>query len=189
MESEGIWRQYHRLGYTGDASLHGSGQSIDASNSLLLAPFDVGVAGWAARKWLDQSTLVRLKNLGVGTLYWSVGAKHKEAAMTHARELIKQGITAVEVLAKPSPLPPLVLTASPANASSASLRDILIALGVEASLEGLNTLWKEAPGQTPDLPRLRKGEAASFLIVSPAPGGQIDFESTILETVWLDGHG
>ena len=68
--------------------------------------------------------------------------------------------------------------------------DSFEALGARgwSSLEELQALWVSEPGTEPMPPRLRPGRAASFLVVSPAPRGKIDFNETDLTEVWLDGH-
>ena len=55
-------------------------------------------------------------------------------------------------------------------------------------MEQLQRLWINEPGTEPNPPRLRPGLAASFLLLSPAPEGRIDFTATHLTAVWLDGH-
>lgn len=174
----------------GDASLHASGQSIDASDSLLLVPFDVGANGWSAREWLDSTSLSHLTELGVGSLYWSVGKQHYQAALAHARQLAGRGVTRITVVEETTQLPDVVLASPPAAAVSSSLPDVMAALriGSANSIETLQRLWAKNPAGKPALPRLRKGQAASFLILSPAPEGRIDFKHTRLESVWLDGY-
>jgi len=174
----------------GDASLHASGQSIDATDSLLLVPFDVGASGWPAREWLDAASLSRLTELGVGTLYWSVSNQHYADALTHAGELATRGVTRIKVVNESSQLPAVVLTSSPPAPKSTSLQDVMTALGVDPAnnMDTLQLLWLKNAAGMPKPPRLRKRQAASFLIVSPAPGGRIDFEQSRLKSVWLDGH-
>ena len=93
-------------------------------------------------------------------------------------------------MAAASPLPGLVLSGPPAEARPASLAGVLQALGAEewSTLEQLQGLWVNEPGTEPNPPRLRQGLAASFLIVSPAPEGNLDFTEAHLTTVWLDGQ-
>ena len=174
----------------GDASFHASGQSIDAGDSLLLVPFDVGASGWSARKWLDSASLSQLTRLGVGTLYWSVGKKHYDAALTHAGALSKQGITRIAVRKKSEKLPDVVLTGRPQETPSMSLHEVITALGVgpAINMETMQMLWLQNTEGNPKPPRLRKWQAASFLIVSHAAAGRIDFKHSRLESVWLDGH-
>jgi len=179
-----------RISEIGDARFLGAGESLAAGNSLLLAPFEVGVEGWSARKWLDQSHLARLADLGVGTLYWSVRHRRSEAAHTHAGQLRASGLPRIEVVTGPSPLPALVLSGPPREAASASLAAVLEALGAErwTTLEQLQALWVRKPGTEPNPPLLRQGLAASFLLLSPAPEGRVDFTKALLTDVWLDGH-
>ena len=174
----------------GDASLHASGQSIDASDSLILLPFDVGAKGWSARKWLDRESLSRLTELGVGTLYWSVGKRRYLAAKDRAVELAQQGMTRIKVVKKSSQFPDVVLTGAPQATSANSLNDVMAALGLGSAndMEQLQRLWLKSPQGKPSPPPLRKWQTASFLIVSPAPQGSIDFGQSRLESVWLDGH-
>lgn len=179
-----------RISEIGDARFLGAGQRLDATESLLLAPFEVGVDGWSARKWLDEATLSRLARLGVGSLYWSVRQRRSEAARDLVHELETQGLPQIEVVVGPSPQPELTLTGPPAGASSRSLADVLEALGAEewSTLEHLQALWVSEPGSEPSPPRLRQGRTASFLVLSPVPRGEINFTETRLTEVWLDGH-
>ena len=179
-----------RISEIGDARFLGTGQSLDASDSLLLAPFEVGVEGWSARKWLDEANLSRLASLGVGTLYWSVRDRRLEAARSRATQSGAKGLPRIEVVAASSPQPRLVLSGPPPKARSASLAGVLEALGAERwnTLEQLQGLWTNEPGAEPNPPRLRQGLAASFLLLSPAPDGHIDFTETELTAAWLDGH-
>ena len=179
-----------RISEIGDARFLGAGQIVDAAESLVLAPFEIGVRGWSARKWLDETALSRLARLGVGTLYWSVRQRRSEAARDLVQQLTAPGLPRIEVVVGPSRQPRLVLAGSPPRARSASLSDSLEALGAQgaSSLEELQALWVSEPGTEPMPPRLRQGRAASFLVVSPAPGGEIDFKETELTEVWLDGH-
>ncbi|MGB5296055.1 MAG: M14 family zinc carboxypeptidase [Thermoanaerobaculia bacterium] len=179
-----------RIFEIGDARFLGAGQSLDATDSLILAPFEVGVEGWSARKWLDEVNLSRLARLGVGTLYWSVSQRRSEAARDLARNSSAEGLPRIEIVAAASPLPGLVLSGPPAEARSASLAGVLQTLGAEewSTLEALQGLWVREPGTEPNPPRLRTGLAASFLLVSPAPEGRIDVNETDLTAVWLDGH-
>ena len=174
----------------GDARFLGAGQHLDATDSLLLAPFEVGVEGWSARKWLGPATLARLARLGVGTLYWSVGRRRVEKARDLAERLDDEGLPRIEVVAGPSPLPRRILTAPPSEPGSKSLAATLEALGSRGAgtVERLQTFWVQAPGTEPNPPRIRQGGAASFLVVSPANRGAMDLTEADLREVWLDGH-
>ncbi len=179
-----------QISEVGDASFVGAGQSLDATDSLLLAPFEVGVEGWSARKWLDEAALHRLARVGVGTLYWSVSRRRSEAARALAQQLEVRGLPRIVILTAPTPLPRVVLSGPPGAAASASLTAALKVLGIEGwtTVEQLQGLWVKEPGAAPSPPRLRPGQAASFLVVSPAPEGRIDVTETGLTSVWLDGH-
>jgi hypothetical protein len=179
-----------RIFEIGDARFLGTGQSLDVSGSLVLAPFDVGVEKWSARKWLDEESLSRMARLGVGSVYWSVSRRRLPAARTMAMRLRGEGLPRVEVVTDPTQLPNLVLTGPPLPAASASLATVLGSLGAGnwAHAEDLHRLWRIGPGGAASLPRLRRGQAASFLVLSPAPEGQIDFTESELNAVWLDGH-
>ena len=179
-----------RISEVGDARFLGAGESVGAADSLLLAPFEIGVEGWSARKWLDEVALSRLARLGVGTLYWSVRQRRSAAARDLARQLTAPGLPRIEVVVGSSPRAGLVMTGSPPRAGSASLSASLETLGAQgwSSLGELQALWVNEPGTDPNPPRLRPGRAASFLVVSPAPGGVIDFTETELIEVWLDGQ-
>jgi hypothetical protein len=179
-----------RISEIGDARFLGAGESLDASDRLLLAPFEVGVEGWSARKWLDEIALSRLARFGVGTVYWSVSPRRSEAARNFAHQSSDEGLPRIEVVTAPSPFPGLVLSGPPPETRSASLAGVLAALGAEGwnTLERLQELWINERGSEPNPPRLRQGVAASFLLVSPAPEGDIDFTETDLTAVWLDGQ-
>ena len=183
-------RTRSRIFEVGDARFLGAGESLDASDGLLLAPIEVGIEGFSARKWLDEDVLSRLARLGVGTLYWSVSQRRADAARDLARKSSAEGLPRIEVVAAPSPLPRLVLSKPPPEASSESLASVLEALGVEewSTPEQLQGLWVHEPGTEPNPPRLRPGMGASFLLLSPAPEGRIDFTDSDLAAVWLDGR-
>lgn len=173
----------------GDASLHGSGQDIDAKDRLILAPFDVGVKGFSAREWMTSPTLARMASLGVGRVFWAVKPAKQSAAQSYARRLASRGMPDIRVILMDANLPGLVLSSAPAEARTSLFSDILRALGVNTGIEGfLNALWIEDPDNETTLPRLRKGQPASFLVVTPAPGGLLDFSQSRLEDVWLNGY-
>lgn len=173
----------------GDASLHGSGQDIDAKGRLILAPFDVAVKGMPARDWLSRSTLASLATLGVGRIFWAVQTPRLATAENFARQMTSRGLPRIIVVAMDAHLPGLVLVSPPAKAASLLLSDVLKALGIRAGEgQSIDDLWMESRDDRSTLPRLRKGQPASFLLISPAPGGKLDFEQGALESVWLDGH-
>jgi hypothetical protein len=183
-------RTRSQISEIGDARFLGAGQSLDASDGLLLAPFEVGAEGWSVRKWLDAATLSRLASLGVGSVHWSVARRHSDAAQALASRLASPGLPRIEIRTPSETLPQLVLEGPPAAASSSSLADSLEALGADRwrTPEQLQGLWRRETGEEPTLPHLRPGQEASFVIVSPAPDGRIDFNDAALEAVWLDGQ-
>ena len=99
-------------------------------------------------------------------------------------------MTRIKVVKKSSQFPDVVLSGAPQVTPVNSLNDVMAALGLgnANSMEQLQSLWMKSPQGRPSPPRLRKRQSASFLIVSPAPQGSIDFGKSRLESVWLDGH-
>lgn len=179
-----------RIYLLGDASYHGAGISVDATGNLLMATFDVGVKDWSARKWLDEQNLLRLARMGVGIIYWAVDIADMDAARTFAKQYAVQGQPRIVVLSDSTRLPHIVLSGAPAPAASSSLSEILTALGIERpnSHAAIQQLWKRQAGDKPGLARLRKNRPASFLMVSSTADGQIDFSTSRLISVWLDGQ-
>lgn len=167
----------------GDNRFIGAGHEIDAEDSVLLAPFVVGVRGWSARKWLDGDALADLASLGVGTVRWSVPARKQIAARELVGRWKDEGRARVEVVAGSATLPPSVLEGPPL-VTSRSLGEILQTLGSAGSL---HDLWLVGSATGDGLPALRPGQPASFLLVSPAPNGEIDLQETALTSVWFDG--
>ena len=76
------------------------------------------------------------------------------------------------------------------SAEPASLGANLQSLGADASdyPAALEKLWMPAAGDQPESPPLIKDRPASFLLVSPAPEGRVDFSKSRLTSVWLDGQ-
>jgi len=176
----------------GDGSAQGAGISIDASGSLLLASFEVGVKGWSEMDWLNRENLTRLARLGVGTVHWLVRENRRQAVLAHADKLDIAGLPRIKVVTDANSFPPVVLNGPPSSADTPDLlADILESLG---ALEGtdktgaLGNMWVKAEGGSLNSPPLLKNRPASFLIVTPAPNGQIDFNESRLESVWLDGQ-
>jgi hypothetical protein len=174
----------------GDASFQGAGTSIDASDSLLIAAFDVGVKGWSETHWLNADSLSKLGALGVGTVYWSVNATHKVLAIEQANQMMVAGLPRVVVVSGSDPLPAVILSGPPEQADSNSLPAILSALGLEVSADvaALQKMWIKATGNKAATARLRPRAPASFLIIKPLKMGEIDFNASELEAVWLDGQ-
>jgi hypothetical protein len=179
-----------RIFMIGDASLHGAGINIDASDSLLLAPFDVGVRGWSKRHWFANDGLSRFAGLGVGTIYWAVGKRHNAEAKVFARQLRKQGLPRIEVLTKPLRFPEAVLSEQPSQAAPVGLGGVLVRLGVENPdrVDAIEQLWMKTAEDETGSPRLHKKLPASFLLVSPVNDGHLDINTARLSSVWLDGQ-
>jgi len=173
-----------RIFEIGDNRFVGAGKMVDGKDTLVLAPFVIAVKGWSARKWLDAATLSDLTRLGVGTVRWSVGRGKNASAQARVQQLNSKSHTKVEVVDAKADLAPVVLEERPPKALSRKLEDILKALGSPGSLQDL---WPGDLSASSGLPVLRPGRSASFLMVSPAPGGKIDFEKTDLVSVWHDG--
>lgn len=174
----------------GDACCHGAGASVNAHGKVLLAAFEVGVIGWSERHWLEQRNLASLAQMGVGTVYWAVDEADYVKATLHSDRLFLRGMPRIRVLSSPSEFPEIILSEPPAETGSKLLGSVLQALGVDNLQEGSTTrqLWMESTGAGFKSARLRKDQPASFLVVSPAADGQVDFETSRLLSVWLDGH-
>jgi hypothetical protein len=178
----------------GDARLLSTSREVDATGGLVVAPFTVGATGWSARRWLSPETLRDLARLGVGTVVWKVPRRKLEDARTRAESLARaDGRAHLRVVTSKDDLPRLVLHAAPAQPASRSLAEIVSALGGDplepASGAGdILQLLVEPPAPGSPLPTLRQGRTASFLLLSPAPGGDLDPESTCLTAVFIDGY-
>jgi hypothetical protein len=176
----------------GDARFLGAGRVVDASQSLLVAPFVAGIEGWKARRWINADLLSELARLGVDSVIWQVSPRKKEAAASLARELSGEGRARLHVAAKPTELPWLKLNGPPLSPASDSLSDVVEALVGDSgevgplSRETLERLsW--VPQSERGRPTLRRRRPASFLLLSPAMEGLIDLEATRLSAVFLDG--
>ena len=175
----------------GDASTHGGGISVNARDGLLIAPFKTGVRGWPERHWLNHENLYRLARMGVGTICWAIDGKDRDAALDHAEQFVLPGLPRIEVMTKPGRFPKIVMNGPPAlNDGSVSLGAILQSLGADGPdyTAALEKMWMPAAGDQPESPPLIKDRPASFLLVSPAPEGRIDFANSRLTSVWLDGQ-
>jgi hypothetical protein len=176
----------------GDARFVGAGRVVDASQSLLVAPFVAGIEGWKARRWMNAEVLSELAQLGVGTVIWQVSPRKKEAAASLARGLAGEGRARLEVVPKPAELPWLRLTGPPRSPDSDSLTNVVEALVGESreteplspeTLDQLSWFRRSERGR----PALRRRLPASFLLLSPVMEGVIDLEATGLSSVFLDG--
>jgi hypothetical protein len=179
-----------RIFLLGDGEFHGAGTRVDASGSVLLPSFDVGVEGWEGGQWLDTKSLTRLARLGVGTIYWAVDKAQQQAAIDVAGQHDNHGLPRIEVLNDPSGLPQIVLTEPPQPVTSFSWHATLDALGVKQPTEAdsIAQLWMNTAEHRVGSARLRKTQAASFLIVKPAPDGQINDSRAEIVSIWLDGQ-
>ena len=180
----------------GDSRFIGAGRQIDADNAVLMAPFVVGAKGWSARKWLSGEVLDDLVSLGVGTVRWSVPRSKSQAAESLADQLNRPGRAELQVSPETASPPTVVLTEAPSVPSTDSLGAILQTLGVVRSadqltgskhVEFLQRLWPDGFSDLKELPAIRRGQPASFLIAAPAPAGKIDLNRTALHAIWIDG--
>ncbi len=176
----------------GDTGFLGAGRLVEAEDSLLVGTFAAGVEGWKARRWLSAKVLEDLAGLGVGTVYWKVSDRKIEAAESLARELAGRGRSRLEVISKPAKMPWLVLKTPPGTPASDSLADVVSALvGTSNGIDGVDfeMLDRLSSMQGPGVgqPVLRRGRPASFLLLAPAPGGEIDPGSTRLTSVFING--
>jgi len=176
----------------GDASFLGAGRVVDASQSILVAPFVAGVEGWKARRWISAEMLSELARLGVGTVIWQVPSRKKEAAASLARKLTGRGRARLHVVVKPAEMPWLRLTGPPLPPASDLLSDVVKALVGDSdeaeplspeTLERLSWIHGSERGR----PALRRRRPASFVALSPAVEGEIDPESAHLASVFIDG--
>jgi hypothetical protein len=181
----------------GDSRFIAAGRDLDASDSLILAPFEVGAKGWSARRWLDEAALSRLARVGVGKVRWQVKNRHLEVARAHARALNGGGSSRLEVVLGSTSLPWLTVDGPPSRPESDSLVDALAALAGKrmrkrlasrSAEDALQSLWPAAAEGAAWRPAIVVGQAASFLLVSPTVEGRIDLETARLTAVWIDGH-
>ncbi len=189
--------QLSRIVELGDSRFIAAGRAVDARDHLIVAPFEAGVAGWSARKWIDAEALSRLARSGVGSLHWQVKKRHLEAARAHAKKLASRDGARLEATAVGSRRPWLTLDGPPSQPASDSLRDVLLALagdGMARALEReplenvLQKLWPSAAQGAPGELAVSRGRAASFLLLSPAVEGRIDLDSARMTAVWSDGR-
>jgi len=180
-----------RIVEIGDARFVGAGREIDGRDSLVVPPFEAGVEGWKARRWLSAETLEDLARLGVGTVVWQVSRRKLEAAEILTRELIGEGRARLQAVAKPEKLPWLRLTGPPARPASTSLPDVVAALhsGRKTSADWGSGLLNRLTGaaEAPVGPTLRVGRPASFVMLGPAVEGRIDPAESRLSAVFVDG--
>lgn len=179
-----------RIVEVGDARFYGATERLDGVGRTILAPFEVGVDGWAARQWLDAPGLERLGRLGVARVVWSVPTRLREEALVHADRWRGEGRPAVEVAARGGTLPPVRLERLPREPASRRLADRLDALFAARSFgrsgdgdlrDRLKALWAEPAA--PGLPPLLPGSPASFSLVE----GEGDLSDARIVATWLEG--
>jgi hypothetical protein len=180
------------IGEIGDARFLGAGRVVDASESLLLAPFAAGVEGWKARRWLSSDVLEDLARLGVGTVFWKVPPRKVEKAASRARELSGRSRATLVAVPTTSEMPWLTLSGPPGAPESELLSDVVRALaGDSAGLEALSSEIVESlswvPTSVSRQPTLRRGRPASFVLLSPATEGTIDPTTVRVSSVFIDG--
>jgi hypothetical protein len=181
-----------RIVEIGDARFLGAGRVVDASQSLLLAPFTAGVEGWKARRWLSSDVLSDLARLGVGTVYWKVSLRKIEKATALAREFSRSGHARLVAVPTTSEMPELTLSGPPSPKESDLLADVVRAFsgdsaGTKASSPEIVGLLSWVPNSASRQPTLRRGQPASFVLLTPATEGVIDPESVRLDSVFIDG--
>ena len=184
--------RHSRVVEIGDARFLGAGRVVDADESLMLAPFAAGVEGWKARRWLDSEVLARVARLGVGTVFWEVPRRKVAAAERLAGELAGKARARIEVVQRPARMPWLRLTGPPLGPKSDSLTDVVQALvGGRIDVRSVDSETLELlvgdRDPSPPRPTLRRGEPATFLLISPAAEGLIDDEGARLSSVFIDG--
>lgn len=174
----------------GDASLHATGESVDATGRLILAAFDAGLNGWKKRKWLNEENLSAWGKMGIGTIVWAVQQKEKQQALSHASDLMAPGKPRIEVVTAPSALPTVVLNAPPPVEPPESLVAILDLLAVAHSgqLSDLSAMWKLESHKSHGSPRLRRRSAATFLLLTFEPQAKEEIANSRVLSIWLDGR-
>ena len=172
----------------GDARVFGAGREVDGTGRILLAPFTVAVHGWAARRWLDATTVDRLARLGVARLAWVVAPRHVDAAARRAAALGGAGRPWIEVSSDPEVLPRRVLAELPRPPASSSLASLVASVEAACRAQSytdlgasLEALWNGA-----SQPPLRYEAPASFLLLRRT-AGEADLARSVVDAIWLDG--
>lgn len=179
----------------GDTHHLSAERTVDAEGNWLLAPFQAGVDGWAARRWLTPSALERLARLGVSRVHWRVPTRRLVAAREHAASAGGGGRAELEVVAGDEDLPSLRFDGPPPATTPRTLAELLATLlgperwsdtSRQPLRETLGDLWS---GATANGPLLGRGRAASFLqVTAPDDAGVAGeaYESSLV-AVWVDG--
>ena len=171
----------------GDTRFLSAGLDIDATGSLIVAPFVVAVRGWPAWRWLSADTLERMAALGVAKVRWSVQPRRLAKAIAWADRVEGPGRTRLEPVVASFSRPWSVLTGPPSTPLSDNLTDVIDALAPKLRrldlsapplVEMLGPLWEITPSPGVFLP----GGRASFLVLSSE-----DPDSASLLEAWIDG--
>jgi hypothetical protein len=165
---------------------------VEAGDSLVVAPFAVGVDGWKARRWLSTKVLSNLAHLGVGTVYWKVSPRRVGNAQAVAGQLAGAGRAGLEVVSKSADMPRLVLSGPPGQTKSNTLSEVITALAEnreapERSGSEMIELLSWVPPAARERPCLARGRPASFVRLKPAADGRIDVEKTRIVSIFIDG--
>lgn len=176
----------------GDAGHLGTHRTIDATDALILEPFIVGIKGWKARRWIDSALLTNLARLGVARVRWNVPHRKVDQAEALANAANGIGRTRLTIVSETDDLPTFILSGPPGKPVSPALVDVIQALRgrpkhQESSTEEiLGRLFNSASPQSLPSPFIR-GRPASFLLLQPAPEGEIHPTATHLRSVFLNG--
>lgn len=185
-----VQRRSSQVTVVGDATFRGAGTILDASNQLIVPPFEVGIRGWDHAKWLNSENLARLTQLGVGRLHWAVSQAHHSRARDLMMQLSAPDLPEIEVVTNPEAFPLAVMTGPPPKNRPESLRKVLQALGLTQieTQQDLHQMWMLNSSNNSASEPLRKNNPASFLVIAPVREGQVNFELGQLQSVWLDGR-
>jgi hypothetical protein len=183
-----------RIEEIGDARFVTAGRDISSEGSTLVAPFEVGIRGWAASKWLTEASLGHLAQFGVGKILWSVEDESTTAAQEWGKTLQGPGQPILRIVSASSELPWLQLEEIPSVTGDRRLGSrlkLLLDAGEEVdgshreTREILDKLWST---DTNRRPALRVGEPASFVLLRVENGEEVDLANALVESIWLDGE-
>ena len=182
----------------GDSRFIAAGVNVDATGKLIVAPFEVAVRGWKARRWLGEKTLDQLASMGVGSVRWQVKRRHARRARARSRELAATSAVRIEVAEPPVESQWVKLPGPPPPAESELLLAQLATLGGDGPMQDLEDrpveeilqrFWPRSRGARSTMPpALRRRQPASFLLIGPAAEGALDPRTARLVGVWLDGR-
>jgi hypothetical protein len=183
-------RYASQIAMVGDSSFRGAGLDLNASNQLIVLPFEVGIRGWDHAKWLNHENLARLTQMGVGRLYWAVSKERHEKASKLVTQMAGSDAPEIAVVTKPDVFPLAVMSGPPPQVRPANLQGLLKALGLEKTDTeyNLQQMWMKTSVNNSPAARLMKNRPASFLVIAPVREGQVNFELSQLQAVWLNGR-